>query len=116
MASYMQVTSELLAGLYEDLERLQPEAPGRKTDAGARRNLLRCILNGDPSEHVRVSQLPEDRQAEEQQAIATRLRQAERLLFRAKPLIVEGGRFVTTESVTYAVEQFLKSAYREGEA
>lgn len=116
MAEYLLATRELLAGLYADLESAAPEMPSLKSDEGARRNLLRIILARKPSEHVRpIPSTPEEvtKQAAE---TADRLRQAERLLHRSLPLIVEGGRFVEVGSVTDSVERFLKTAYRGGEA
>lgn len=116
MASYLLITRELLEGMYNDLKVSVPEMPCLKSDEGARRNLIRLILKGGESEHVRP--LPVCSEEKEKQAAETaeRLRHAERLLKRCQPLIVEGGRFIDTGSVTFAVERFLKTAYREGEA
>lgn len=116
MASYLLITRELLEGVYSDLNALSPEMPCLKSDAGARRNLIRLILKGGDSEHVRP--LPVTSEDKERQAAETaeRLRHAERLLKRCQPLIVEGGRFIEIGSVTFAVDHFLKTAYREGES
>lgn len=115
MAEYLLVTRELLAGLYADIKSAAPETPSLKSDEGARRNLLRIILERKPSDHVRP--IPSTPEEVLQQAAETteRLRHGERLLRRSLPLIVEGGRYVETGSVTDAVERFLKTAYRGGE-
>ena len=115
MAEYAHVTLELLQGLYEDLERAVPEMPSLKSDAGARRNLVRLILARQSSEHFRPIPTTTEELAEQSKATAERLRQAERLLRRSLPLIVEGGRYVEAGSVTESVERFLKTAYRGGE-
>lgn len=115
MAEYLHVTRELLQGLYEDLERAVPEMPCLKSDAGARRNLMRLILARQPSEHVRPMPTTTEELAEQATATAERLRHAERLLRRSLPLIVEGGRYIETGSVTESVERFLKTAHRGGE-
>lgn len=116
MASFLLITRELLEGLYNDLQAAVPEMPCLKSDEGARRNLIRLILKGGESEHVRP--LPVTAEEKERQAAETteRLRHAERLLKRCQPLIVEGGRFIDISSVTFGVERFLKTAYREGES
>lgn len=116
MAEYMLVTRELLAGLYDDLVSAAPVMPSLKSDEGARRNLLRIILAGKASEHARP--IPSTPEEVLQQAAETteRLRHGERLLRRSLPLIVEGGRYVEAGSVTDAVERFLKTGYRGGEA
>lgn len=116
MASYRLITLELLEGLYNDLKAAVPEMPCLKSDQGARRNLIRLILKGGDSTHVRP--LPVTSEDMERQAAETteRLRFAERLLKRCLPLIVEGGRYVEQGSATDAVERFLKTAYREGES
>ncbi|WP_219097773.1 hypothetical protein [Pseudomonas sp. UMAB-40] len=115
MADYLLVTRELLAGLYEDLERAAPGMPCLKSDAGARRNLLRLILARKPTEHARPVPTTTEELAEQAKATAERLRHGERLLRRCLPLIVEGGRNVEGGSATDAVERFLKTAYRGGE-
>lgn len=110
MAKYLLITRELLAGLFEDLEQAAPGLPSLKSAAGARRNLLRLILEGEQSEHVR--QIPTTTEELELQAQETkdRLRAAERLLRRCQPLIVEGGgKYVVAGSATDAVERFLKN-------
>lgn len=116
MASYLLITRELLEGLYNDVKALVPEMPCLKSEQGARHNLIRMILKGAESVHVRP--LPATSEDIERQAAETteRLRQAERLLKRCQPLIVEGGRYVEQGSVTDSVERFLKTAYREGES
>lgn len=116
MAEYLLVTRELLAGLYEDLERAAPEMPCLKSDAGARRNLMRIILAGKASEHARPIPSTPEEVAKEAAATTERLRHGERLLRRCLPLIVEGGRYVEGGSTTDAVARFLKNAYRGGEA
>lgn len=116
MAEYLHVTRELLQGLYEDLEHAAPEMPCLKSDAGARRNLMRLILARQPSEHVRPMPTTTEELAEQATVTAERLRHAERLLRRSLPLIVEGGRYIEAGSVTDSVERFLKTAYRGGEA
>lgn len=116
MAEYLLVTRELLEGMYADLLAAAPETPSLKSDEGARRNLMRIILARQPSDHARpLPATPED--VERQAAETTeRLRHGERLLRRALPLIVEGGRYVEAGSATDAIERFLKNAYRGGEA
>jgi hypothetical protein len=108
LANYLLITRELLAGLYADLEQAAPGVACLKSGAGARRNLLRLILAGEQSEHVRP--IPTTTEELELQAQATkdRLRTGERLLRRCLPLIVEGGKYVVAGSATDAVERFLK--------
>lgn len=113
---YLLMTRELLAGLYADLEQAAPEMPALKSDTGARRNLLRIILARKPSDHVRPMPTTSQELADQAQATTERLRHAERLLRRCQPLIVEGGRYVESGSVTDAVERFLKDAYKGGES
>lgn len=116
MADYLLVTRELLAGLYADLEHAAPEMPSLKSDAGARRNLMRLILAREPSEHVRPIPSTTEELAQKAKATEERLRHGERLLRRCLPLIVEGGRHVVAGSATEAVERFLKTAYLGGES
>ncbi|WP_395601183.1 hypothetical protein AB4P95_30190 (plasmid) [Pseudomonas sp. A1437] len=116
MAEYVHITRELVQGLYDDLTQAVPEAPPLKSDAGARRNLVRIILEKKPSEHVRAIPTTTQEVADQAKATEERLRHAERLLRRCLPLIVEGGKYVEAGSATDAVERFLKGAYREGEA
>ena len=116
MAEYVHITYELIQGLYDDLAQAVPEMPPLKSDAGARRNLVRLILERKPSAHVRPIPTTTEELAEQAKATTERLRHAERLLHRCLPLIVEGGRHVVTGSATDAVERFLKTAYRGGES
>lgn len=109
MANYLLITRELLAGLYADLEQAAPGVPSLKSDAGARRNLLRLILAGEQSEHARPIPTTSEELAMQAQQTKDRLRTAERLLRRCQPLIVEGGgKYVVLGSATDAVERFLK--------
>ena len=112
---YMHVTRELIQGLYEDLERAVPEMPCLKSDAGARRNLMRLILLRKPSAHVRPIPTTTEELAAQAKATADRLRHAERLLRRCQPLIVEGGRYIEVGSVTDSVERFLTNESLGGE-
>lgn len=115
MAKYLLITRELLAGLLNDLECAVPEMPPLKSDPGARRNLVRLILKGDESIHARPVPATTEEVQRQMAETTERLRHAERLLRRSLPLIVEGGRYVETGSVTDSVERFLKTAHRGGE-
>lgn len=111
----MLVTRELLAGIYGDVVALTGEATDLRSPAGARLNMLRIIAAGEPSEHAR--DLVEREPASEREAKqAADLVRARDLMHRCLPLMNEGVRYITTTSVTYAVEQFLaeplQSLYR----
>lgn len=116
MASYLQVTHELLEGLYQDLERLQPDMPCLKSDAGARRNLLRLIIERKSCPQARLPRFSDDADKDGSAVLADKLRHAVCLLRRALPLIVEGGRFVKTDSATFAIEKYIQASEREGRA
>lgn len=113
MAKYLLITRELLAGLFSDLEQ-SPALTDLKSEAGARRNMLRLILAGDHCEHARPIPTTTEELAKQAQDTKDRLRVAERLIRRCQPLIVEGGgKYVVAGSATDAVERFLKGVQPE---
>lgn len=116
MPEYLLATRELLVGLHEDIETAASSAPDLTSPQGARRNLLRIIANGQVCEHA----LPAPDVPTVNETMAARLAQAERLIRRCEPLIVEVnggggrcGRHMTTDSVAYAIDQFLRKPLGE---
>ncbi len=102
MTEYLLATRELMASIATELE--------TQTGNSALLRLVRAIAEGEQSEYVRalVEQLPPD---ERIHMLEQRLARAEKLMRRCQPLIKEGGRHVTTDSVTYGIEQFLREPY-----